>query len=301
MTLSRRAAFALFGIVVLAWGCNWPVTKLLVASVPPLWLTALRAWIACAALVTILGASGRLIIPPRADAPVVLGVALLHMAAFSTLTAAGLAWLPAGKGIVLGYTTPLWVALAAPPVLGERLTRAGAAGVGIGLAGLAVLLNPLALDWSRRETLVGCAFVLTAAMCWAANILVGRAHRWVATPLQLLPWQAGVAGTVLTGVALAREGWPHVAWTPRVIGLLAFSGLVGTALAYWAMSMVTRSLPALTTALGVTATPLVGIAVATVALGEQLDGSLAVAAGLVVAGIVVSTLAASTQPPKTDR
>ncbi|MCP1556774.1 UNVERIFIED_ORG: hypothetical protein M2438_005276 [Methylobacterium sp. SuP10 SLI 274] len=38
MALSRRAAFALFGIVVLAWGCNWPVTKVLVVSIPPLWL-----------------------------------------------------------------------------------------------------------------------------------------------------------------------------------------------------------------------------------------------------------------------
>ncbi|MGN8097703.1 DMT family transporter [Methylobacterium sp. 22177] len=295
MALSRRAAFALFGIVVLAWGCNWPVTKILVVSIPPLWLAALRAWIACTALLVILGASGRLILPPRADAPVILGVALLHMVAFSTLTAAGLAWLPAGKGIVLGYTTPLWVALAAPAVLGERLTQAGAVGVGIGLTGLAMLLNPLALDWSRHETMLGCAFVLAAAICWAANILVGRAHRWVATPLQLLPWQAALAGIVLTGAALVRNGWPHVAWTPRVLGLLAYSGLVGTALAYWAMSMVTRSLPALTTALGVTATPLVGIAVATAALGEPLNGSLAVAAGLVVAGIVVSTLAASTR------
>lgn len=87
-----------------------------------------------------------MILPPRAYVPVILGVALLHMVAFSTLTAAGLAWLPASKGIVLGYTMPLWVALAAPAVLGERLTRAGAVGVGIGLTGLAVLLNPLTLD-----------------------------------------------------------------------------------------------------------------------------------------------------------
>jgi drug/metabolite transporter (DMT)-like permease len=301
VTLSRRTPFVLFGIVVLAWGCNWPVTKLLVASIPPLWLTALRAWIACAAIVAILAAGGRLVLPPRADAPAILSVALLHMVAFSTLAAAGLAWLPAGKGLVLGYTTPLWVALAAPPVLGERLTRMGAAGVAIGLAGLAVLLNPVALDWSRRETLLGCALVLAGAMCWAANILVGRAHRWVATPLQLLPWQAGLAGAVLTSVALAHEGWPHLTWTGQTVGLLAFSGLVGTALAYWAMSMVTRSLPALTTALGVTATPLVGIAVATAVLGEPLEGSLVVAAILVMAGILVSTLAASALPTGTAR
>ncbi|MET7241906.1 DMT family transporter [Methylobacterium sp. EM32] len=291
--LTRRAAFALFGTVVLAWGCNWPVTKILVATVPPLWITALRCWIAFAALVAILGATGRLSLPPRGDAPVILGVALLHMVAFSTLTAAGLAYLPAGKAIVLGYTTPLWVALAAPVILGERLTRGSAIGVATGLAGLAVLLNPFAFDWTARDTLIGCALVLAASLCWAANILVGRAHRWIAPPLQLLPWQTALAGTVLTLAALLREGPPHVDWNGGTIGLLAFSGLVGTGLAYWAMSMVTRSLPALATALGVTATPIVGIAIAMTVLGEPLDGTLAVAAVLVVGGIVASTVAAS--------
>ncbi len=132
---SRRTAFVLFGIVVLAWGCNWPVTKILVATVPPLWITALRCWIAFAALAAILGMTGRLILPPRGDAPVILSVALLHMVAFSTLTAAGLAFLPAGKAIVLGYTTPLWVALAAPVLLGERLTWAARSALRRGLRG----------------------------------------------------------------------------------------------------------------------------------------------------------------------
>ncbi len=169
----------------------------------------------------------------------------------------------------------------------------GAVGVATGLAGLAFLLNPLAFDWSLRETIIGSALVLAASLCWAATILVGRAHRWIASPLQLLPWQTALAGTVLTLAALLHDGPPHFAWSGRTAGLLAFSGLVGTGLAYWAMSMVTRSLPALTTALGVTATPLVGIAVATSVLGEPLDGTLAVSAMLVVGGIVVSTVAAA--------
>ena len=111
--LSPAKAAILLTVVVLAWGINWSVTKSLVQAVPPLWTAAIRSWVALAALLLILRSSGNLIVPQRADYPVVLSVALLHMTLFSILVAAGLRYLPASKGIVLGYTTPLWVAIAA--------------------------------------------------------------------------------------------------------------------------------------------------------------------------------------------
>lgn len=104
-SLSPAKAAALFIVVVLAWGINWSVTKSLVEAVPPLWTASIRSWVALVALLVILRASGNLIIPRIADVPVVLSVALLHMTFFSTLVAAGLRYLPASKGIVLGYTT----------------------------------------------------------------------------------------------------------------------------------------------------------------------------------------------------
>ena len=70
-TLSPRNAFALFVVVVLAWGINWSVTKQLVQVMPPLWASAIRSWIALAALAVILGANGKLNVPKACDIPVV--------------------------------------------------------------------------------------------------------------------------------------------------------------------------------------------------------------------------------------
>ena len=39
-------AVLLFAVVVFVWGLNWPVTKMIVESMPPLWATALRFAIA---------------------------------------------------------------------------------------------------------------------------------------------------------------------------------------------------------------------------------------------------------------
>ena len=100
--LSPRGAAVLLAVVVLAWGTNWPMTKMIVHDVSPLWSTALRCMIAAAALVPLLLMQGNFIIPKRGDLPVVLCTALLHMVAFSALVAAGLQFVPAGRAIVLG-------------------------------------------------------------------------------------------------------------------------------------------------------------------------------------------------------
>ncbi|MHC4041843.1 DMT family transporter [Bradyrhizobium sp. 23AC] len=289
-SLSPRAAVGLFLIVVLAWGVNWSVTKQLVQLVPPLWSSAIRSWIALAGLFVILGLSNNLVIPERRDVPVVLSVALLHMTLFSILVAAGLRFLPASKGIVLGYTTPLWVAIAAPLLGKDTLTAPKLAGALLGLIGLAVILNPSSIDWSNANVVLGAGMVILAAISWAANIIYIRAHRWIASPLQLLFWQLLVATGVLSTLAMVIDGLPHVEWSWRLAMLFLYSGLIGSALAYWAMSMVNKSISALTTSLGTTGTPLVGIASAAILLGEPIDMSLAVAAGLIVAGIGLATL-----------
>lgn len=288
--LSPRQAVALFAIVVLAWGLIWPVTKVLVAAVPPLWTTAIRCWIALAALLAILGATRNLTVPAMADAPVVASIAMLHMVAFSVLMAAGLARVPASQAIVLGYTTPLWVAILAPVVLHEPMTRGRVVGALLGLAGLGVLLNPLTLDWTDRDALRGYGCIVAAAILWATSIVYARRHRWIGSPLQLLPWQIALAAVVLTPLALAFEGTPGIAWTPMLVALFVFAGIVGTALAYWAMSMVNRSLPALTTSLGITATPVVGIAAGGLFLGERIDLTLLAAAALIIGGMAANTL-----------
>jgi drug/metabolite transporter (DMT)-like permease len=288
--LSRRAALLLFAVVVMTWGLNWPVTKTMVHSVSPLWTTAIRSAIATVALFVLLLARGQLIAPRRGDVPVILSITLLHMVAFSALVAFGLKLVPVGRSIVLGYTTPLWVAPAAWLLLGEAMTRTRLAGIGLGVAGLAVMFNPLAFDWSDTSALIGNGLILLAALCWAANILYVRTHRWISTPFQLVFWQALLATFILSVLALSIDGVPDIRWSPALAGAFLYGGLCGTALAYWAMAMVNRSLPAVTTSLGLLATPVVGVASSALGLGEPVGASLIVAMAMILGGIAIGTI-----------
>ena len=61
--LSTRNAMGLLALVVFAWGTNWPVTKLIVHDMTPIWATAIRCMIAAASLAPLLWAQGDFIIP----------------------------------------------------------------------------------------------------------------------------------------------------------------------------------------------------------------------------------------------
>ena len=289
-SLSRPTALMLFAVVVICWGLNWAITKTIVQSVFPLWATSIRTAIATVALFILLLARGQFIIPRRGDVPVICTIALLHMVAFSALVAFGLRFAPVGRSIVLGYTTPLWVVPGAWLFLKEPMTRARLAGTAMGLLGLIVLLNPLALDWSDRNAVTGSLLLLLAALCWAANILYVRAHKWLSTPFQLAFWQTLLACIVLSTLAFLFDGVPRIVWSPRLAGAFVYSGIFGTALAYWAMAVVNRSLPATITSLGILATPVVGVICSTVALGEHIDASLLFAMTLILAGIAIGTI-----------
>ncbi len=289
--LGRGEAFGLLAAIVLMWGLNWPIMKVGLASIPPLWFSVARFGLGAVALLAWLAATGRLVLPARGDWPVVLSVGLMQMATQTTLNSVGLMHVPAGRSAVLAYTVPIWVAPGAALFLGERLTRLKLAGLALGLLGIAVLFNPLDFDWTHRGALIGNGVLMAGALAWAATILQIRGHRFHSSPLQLAPWQMLLALVVVTPLALAFEGAAPVAWSGTLALILLYNGVVATALAFSASVAVARALPAITTALGLIGVPLVGVASSTLFLGEPLAPSLIVALLLVVVGLVLITVA----------
>lgn len=285
------AAFiaGLFVFVVVAWGLNWVLMKYALAEVSPLWAVAIRTLIAAAVLIPATLATGQFIIPSRADVPIVLSISLLHMTLYAALMTIGLKYVPAGRAILLGYTTPLWVAPVAWLFLKEPMPARRILGIVLGLIGVAVLFNPQNFDWRDTNVLIGNGLILLAAISWSISIVYTRAHKWVATAFQLVLWQSLLAALVLTVVAFVWEGAPHFSFGTGTLLALVYNGAIGTALGYWAMSIVNRELPATTTALGVLATPVIGLILSAIVLHERIDLALAIATVLVFAGIAIGT------------
>ena len=281
--------FALLALVALCWGLNWPVGKLLLRDLSPLWAVVLRSAVGTFALLILCLARGRLVVPKRADVPVILSVGVLHMTIFSALVSLGLQFVAAGRSVVLAYTTPIWVLPGAYLMLGESAGWLRIAGALLGLTGLVTLFDPQHFAWHDGRALSGNAMVLAAALFWAMSILYIRAHKWVTPPFELTFWQALVATVLLFPVAYFFEGAPS-AIPPRAIALLLYGGVFGIAIAYWALTTVNRAVPSSTTSIGLLLVPVFGIGCSWLLLGERPDATLVVAATLILGGVALGTL-----------
>ncbi|WP_301297626.1 DMT family transporter [Herbaspirillum rubrisubalbicans] len=284
---ATRSTIGLFIFVVLAWSLNWVVMKLAVHDIAPLWAITMRTALAAILLFPILYLNRQLILPPRSDYPVVVSISLFHMVGFAALMTLGLTHISAGRAIVLGYTTPLWVAPAAFFFLKEKMSIRQMLGMVIGIGGLLLFVGSNASDWRSKDAIWGNVLPLLASLSWSVSIIYTRAHRWTATPLQLMPWQCLLATVVLSGLALGLEGLPPTRVSSATALALAYNGVIGTALGFWAMTVVNRRVPATTSALGVLATPILGIGIAAVVLGERIELVLILSALVIVIGLFV--------------
>jgi drug/metabolite transporter (DMT)-like permease len=152
------------------------------------------------------------------------------------------------------------------------------------------------MDFGDNAVLLGHALLLLNAFTWAAAILCIRAHVWYSTPFQLIFWQSLLAACLLAVVAFFTEGPPLFTVTAPLVMLLAYCGIPATALAFWAMTVINASLPAVTTSLGVLLAPVVGIMGSSVLLGEGIDPPLIVSACLIIGGIALGAVERKRQP-----
>lgn len=284
------ARLLLVGVVVL-WGANWPVMKVGLQSMPPVWFAAARMTLGAASLFAMLAVLGRLKLPTRRDLPVVFTVGALQMAAFLVLVNIALQHVEAGRSAVLAYTTPLWVTPAAMLLLGEGMNRRKLLGLALGLGGVAVLFNPLGFDWASREVLIGNGLLLAAAFSWSLAILHVRVHTWESSPLQLAPWQMVLAIPPLALLSWFSEDWSAIRWSGELAVILAYNGPLATAFCFWAVVSVNRALPATTTSLSLLAVPVAGVLASAVFLGEPLTPTLLGGLLLILAGTVLVNLA----------
>jgi len=283
--VSPRTAAGLFVLMIVLWGVNWPVMKIGLDYFPPFHFALLRMSLGALTMFAVATLAGELRLPVRQDWPIVLSIGLIQMGTFMVLTFLGLRFVGSGRAAILAYTTPVWVLPLSVWVLKERLSGGKIVGFVLGLAGVAVLFNPVGFDWGDQRVLLGNGLLLFGAALWALQIVHVRTHRWVGTPLSLLPWQQTVAVLLLAPLAWLFEAHAAIRWTPESIAILAYNGPLTSGFCFWALLTVTRALPAVTTSIGSLATPLVGMLAGAWWLGEPLSatntGGLALIAGAV--------------------
>ena len=281
----------LLALLILTWAISWPVIKVGVATVPPIWYACFRYAIATSCLFALVAIRRELVLPPRSDWPLVAVSGVLQMAAYSALTALALTSLPPGRASVLAFSTPIWVVPIAAWWLHEHASRRALFGVGLGLLGALTIAAP-SLHPKGAEEILAYVMLLGAAAAWAISIVAVRAHRFTATALALAPWQMLVAACLLLPLAVVVDGVPRPIGTVGAASL-AYVGPIATAFAYWAVVEAGRHIRASTMSMALLATPGLGILISALTLGEGVGPSLIAGVVLVGGGIRLVTMPAS--------
>lgn len=289
--LGANRAWAVLALSILIFGVNWPVLKIALRSIPPLWLADLRMLGAAILYALPLLAAGRLAWPKRSDLRMVAVLGIFQGALMMGFTTMGLQTVGAGRSAILCYTTPIWIIPGAILLLGERITRFQVVGLACGLAGVAILFNPLDFDWHARATLVGNMYCLLAALSWSVALLHVRGHRWQTDPIELMPLQSLLGWLVMLPVAMIREGAvPHIAWSLDSALAFSYITVLATTIAFWSLVVAARRLPAIGVSLAQLSTPVIGVAAAAIWIGEVPAVGDLLGLGLIILGVAVASL-----------
>jgi drug/metabolite transporter (DMT)-like permease len=283
-------------VLGLAWGSTWVAMKIALDEIPPFSMRVGTSGLATLTLFAIALLQRRNMRVRSAIAGVHLVVAgSLNVASFTVLSAFAQLATTTSRVAVLTYTMPIWAALLARPVLGERLNVTRGLALLLCAVGLSVLISPLI----GTSDLTGLALALATAVSWAVGTVYLKWARIDADPLAIAAWQLLIALALTAAGLVLYEGSPHL-WPVRPLAFWAmvYSGLIGSALAYLLWFEIVRRLPAMTASLGVLSAPVVGVIASVLMLGERPTFSDIVGFTLILAAAACVLLAPTTRSPE---
>jgi len=276
-----RAAVLSVPLLGVLWGLNWPAVRLCLVEIPPWTLRTTGMAAAGLSLLATALATGRPFAVPRTHWPQLVASGILQLAAFNVLLAFAQLHAATSRAAIVAFTMPVWTALLAWPVLGERPDRRRLMGLALGLGGLAALGLPLL----RADALtIGLLWALLGGMSWAAGTVVTKRWPVDAPALTVAAWQLVIGGMAAGVGMLAMEGPPRLGpLAPVTLAALAYHVLLAQALAYLLWFAILPRLPAGVATLGTLPVPAVGVLGATALLGERPTAGDLVGLVLVIA------------------
>ena len=187
------------------------------------------------------------------------------------------------------YFAPIFVTLASPLVLKEKLTPVKGISVAAALFGMVLVSGVLETGVPEKGSLTGIALGLGAAVLYAAVVLLNKRLTDI-SPYETTIVQLGSAALVLLPYTLLTERMGELAFTPLTVLLLIIAGVVHTGVAYALYFGSMKSLKAQTVALFSYIDPVVAILLSALLLKEPLSLFSILGAVLILGSTLLSEL-----------
>jgi drug/metabolite transporter (DMT)-like permease len=303
----RGGVAAALAVVYIAWGSTFVAMRVAVRSLPPLTMSGVR-FLAAGLLLYCWCLWQRRRRPEAGWRPptrrewrasAILGIAL------PAAGTGGAAWaeqkIPAGTAALLLATIPVWMIITSRVVDNERISALTAGGLVLGLAGVAVLINPLA---GGAPDLLASGVALGGALCWGCGSVYAKRAPHPAQPLLASGMEMICAGVALCliGAAGGELGRIHAAslisGSALALGyLVVFGSLLGYSTYEWLLHHASSQLAGTYAFVS----PLVAVILGWWLLGEPVTGHTLLAAAAIAAGVALIMLGSRKPEPGRDQ
>lgn len=229
--------------------------------------------------------------PPRSLIPRAIFLGLLGQLGFNVPLAYGIQHVEAGTAALISGLSSVFIAALAVPILGERLHIRVVVGLILALSGsvLVSIFSGGELSLSRDQA-TGSLLILCSATLWAVYSVIVKP--WLSqippTSIPMLGSIAGLPIMVPIGLSGFFTGLGDLAWTGW-LGVAQFT-ITASVIApiLWAVGLQRGE--ASRAGLYLYLTPLFGVVISAILLGEPVTIGTVAGGGLIITGVVMATM-----------
>lgn len=200
-------------------------------------------------------------------------------------------YIPVSTATLCYYLSPVFVTLASPIVLKEKLTGLKLACVGAALFGMALISGVFQGNAGANNQFMGILLGCGAAVLYASVVLINKFIKDIPAN-DCTVMQLGTVAVVLLPYVLLTENVGAIDWNPSYLALLVLVGIVHTGIAYKLYFSAVPYVEGQTIALLSYIDPVITIILSAVVLGEPLTIYSIAGAILILGSTAVGELVA---------
>lgn len=291
----RLKVIIAFGLVYVFWGSTYlAIGMTSAAGIPPFVMCAMRFLIAGPIMLAACTVFGRNIRISGREAVRLAAIGILLLVCGNGTLAWAEQYVPTGFAALIIAVTPIWFLVLETFVFrGDRISRHGAIGLLMGVAGIVILVWPKIM---HRETLgtmqlIGSISLLFSSLSWAVGSVLSRQWQMKVDPLVATGWEMLFASLAHSMLALLTGQFHHAVFNHRGVMAVLYLVVFGSWIGYTAYVWLLKHVPTPKVATYAYVNPIVAVILGWIVLHERVDRFMLAGSIIIVAAVALVTTA----------
>lgn len=300
----RLKVIVAFGLVYIFWGSTYLAIGITsAAGIPPFVMCAMRFLIAGPIMLAACTVFGRNIRITGREAVRLAAIGILLLVCGNGTLAWAEQYVPTGFAALIIAVTPIWFLVLETFVFrGDRISRRGAIGLLMGVAGIAILVWPKIM---HRETLgtmqlLGSISLLFSSLSWAVGSVLSRRWQMKVDPLVATGWEMFFASLAHSMLAVLTGQIHRAVFNHRGVMAVLYLVVFGSWIGYTAYVWLLKHVPTPKVATYAYVNPIVAVILGFIVLHERVDRFMLAGSVIIVAAVALVTTAKVNLGKKSD-